>query len=104
MAGSTNPNFERIWSTVLEIPPARVASYGQVAEWAGLPGRARLVGRALRELPEASAVPWYRVLGAGGRISLRGEAGRLQRELLGEEGVEVDVHGRIDLKRWGWSP
>ena len=57
----------------MAIPPGRVATYGQVAEAAGLPGRARLVGRALRELPDDSAVPWHRVVGAGGRISPRGD-------------------------------
>ena len=50
----------RIWETVELIPPGRVASYGQVAEEAGLPGRARLVGRVLSLLPEGSPVPWHR--------------------------------------------
>jgi len=101
---STSEVFELIWSVVAEIPPGRVASYGQVGEAAGLPGRARLVGRAMRELPEGSAVPWYRVMGAGGRLSLTGEAGRLQRLLLEEEGVCFTESGRVDLARSEWNP
>jgi methylated-DNA-protein-cysteine methyltransferase-like protein len=104
LSAPTNPRFELIWAAVTEIPPGRVASYGQVAEWVGLPGRARLVGKAMKELPERSTIPWYRVLGAGGRISLEGEAGRLQRELLEAEGVRFTPAGRVDLETSGWKP
>ena len=94
--------YLRIWDTVSEIPPGCVASYGQVARVAGLPGRARLVGKALRSLPEDSGVPWFRVINAGGRISLTAEGASLQRELLEAEGVEF--HGmRVNLDRFGWQ-
>jgi len=100
-----NPHYQVIWDTVLQIPPGRVASYGQVAEEAGLPRRHRLVGKALRELPVDSGIPWYRVMNAQGRISLppRSESAILQRELLEEEGVEFRG-GRVDLRRFGWLP
>ena len=39
--------YQRIWQTVLQIPVGKVASYGQIADLAGLPGRARLVGKPL---------------------------------------------------------
>lgn len=100
-----NPNYHLIWDTVLRIPPGRVASYGQVAEEAGLPRRHRLVGRAMRELPPDSGVPWFRVMGAQGRISLPpgSENARLQRALLEDEGVEFRGD-RVDLSRFGWDP
>ena len=60
--------YEAIYAVVATIPVGRVATYGQIAGAAGLPGRARLVGKALASLPERSAVPWYRVVGTGGRI------------------------------------
>lgn len=89
--------LDRIWAAVASIPPGRVATYGQVAEAAGLPGRARLVGRALRELPEGSPIPWHRVVGAGGRISPRGDGQgeREQRLLLADEGVVFTASGRV---------
>ena len=40
-------SYQRIWQTVQAIPLGNVASYGQIADLAGLPGRARLVGTAL---------------------------------------------------------
>jgi 6-O-methylguanine DNA methyltransferase, DNA binding domain len=47
-------SYERIYSVVARIPRGRVATYGQVARLAGLPGRARLVGYALSALTEGS--------------------------------------------------
>ena len=64
----------RIEAILALIPPGRVVSYGQVADLAGLPGRARLVGKVLRETDKV--LPWHRVLGAAGTISLpKGSAG-----------------------------
>lgn len=96
--------YETIWMTVAAIPAGKVATYGQVAEWAGLPGRARLVGKALRELPERSAVPWHRVISACGKVAERGspDSQTEQRWLLEEEGVEFSAAGRVDLERFGW--
>lgn len=97
--------YERIYVVVAAIPPGRVATYGQVAELAGLPGRARLVGRALGELPERHPAPWYRVVGAGGHISARGDGSSEEEQqlLLEDEGVEFSATGRIDLARFGWT-
>lgn len=94
--------YELIWSWVRKIPRGRVATYGQVAELAGLEGHARQVGYALHNLPEGSSVPWHRVVNARGEISPRsaGDSHELQRMLLEAEGVELDLRGRIDLKRF----
>ncbi|NVK41686.1 MAG: MGMT family protein [Oceanospirillaceae bacterium] len=94
---------ERIWQVVARIPRGRVCSYGLVAELAGLPRRARLVGRVLSRLPEGSRLPWHRVINARGELSLPAgsEGGRLQRQRLEEEGV-CFIHGRVPLTRFGW--
>jgi methylated-DNA-protein-cysteine methyltransferase-like protein len=98
-----------VYEVVREIPYGRVATYGQVALLAGLPGHARLAGYAMFNLPEelADSVPWHRVLNAQGRISYsesrRGNDHR-QRELLEAEGVIFDGRGRIDLRVYGWKP
>jgi len=97
-------SHEQILAVVRRIPYGRVASYGQVADRAGLPRRARLVGHVLRCAPAASALPWHRVVNAQGRISLApgSDAYREQRERLEGEGV-VFIRGRIDLARYGWQ-
>ncbi len=98
---STEAHFELICRTVRAIPRGRVASYGQVAELAGLPGRARLVGRVLSLLPPDSRVPWQRVLNARGESSLKGEDAQRQRRLLEREGVRFGENGRVDFRRFG---
>ena len=97
-------HFDSIYAAVMSIPPGRVATYGQVAEEAGLPRRARLVGTALKNLTEDSGVPWQRVVNARGEISdrPRPDAVTEQRILLEDEGVAFEANGRIDLKVYGW--
>ncbi|MDH3521474.1 MAG: MGMT family protein [Myxococcales bacterium] len=98
--------YERIYSVVRRIPRGRVATYGQVARLAGMPGHARQVGYALHALPESRDVPWQRVLNAQGRVSPRAEPDweQIQRQLLEREGVRFDTSGRTDLERYGWRP
>ncbi|MBA2458582.1 MAG: MGMT family protein [Gemmatimonadales bacterium] len=95
-----------IYAVVRRIPPGRVATYGQIAELAGLPGHARQVGYALNALPAGTTVPWHRVLNARGEVSLRSEPGAelSQRMLLEREGVGFDARGRVALKRVAWRP
>ena len=80
---------ESIWRVVAAIPAGRVSTYGEVAKLAGLPRGARQVGRALGKAPASLKLPWYRVIGAGGRIALpRDSAGyRTQVSKLRAEGV-----------------
>ncbi len=94
---------EQIWHVVASIPRGRVASYGQVAELAGLPGGARRVGRSLAGLPADSRLPWHRVINAAGRVSLQGAAAERQRQRLRDEGVTF-TKGRVNLDRYGWVP
>ncbi|MEO8801914.1 MAG: MGMT family protein [Rudaea sp.] len=98
------PDHAAIVRTIAAIPSGRVASYGEIAQRAGLPRRARLVGRVLRGADPRLKLPWHRVLRADGRIAFAvGSKGfREQRERLVVEGVVV-VKGRVDLVRFGWQ-
>lgn len=98
-------NYKRIYAVVRRIPRGRVASYGQIAELAGIPRHARQVGYALHHLPDESGVPWQRVLNASGAVAKRAypEDARWQRDLLEDEGVEFDPHGCV-LPRFFWKP
>jgi methylated-DNA-protein-cysteine methyltransferase-like protein len=98
--------YDEIYAVVSSIPKGKVATYGQVAEMAGLPRRARMVGYALRELPEGSELPWHRVVNASGRVSERGrpDSERDQRALLEAEGVAFNRHNRLSLQQFRWDP
>ena len=97
--------YARIYGVVRRIPAGRVATYGQVAALAGLPGHARQVGYALHALTD-DEVPWQRVINARGEVSRRSEPGPepLQRLMLEDEGVAFDDAGRVDLRRFRWDP
>ncbi|MEO7433756.1 MAG: MGMT family protein [Dokdonella sp.] len=92
-----------IVDTIGSIPRGRVASYGEIAARAGLPGRARLVGRILSESAADAALPWFRVLRADRRIAFpEGSAAyREQVRRLAAEGVPVNA-GRVDRASYGW--
>ncbi len=99
-------NYDRIYAVVRRIPRGRVATYGQVAELAGLGGHARQVGYALHALATERGVPWHRVVNARGQISARAEPGGdlIQRQLLEREGVNFDAADRLKLERYRWRP
>jgi methylated-DNA-protein-cysteine methyltransferase-like protein len=88
---------------IRSIPRGTVTSYGEIAVRAGLPGRARLVGRVLGEF-SGTGLPWYRVLRSDGRIAFPpGSHGfRKQVRQLAAEGILV-VRGRVDTTLHGWD-
>lgn len=96
---------KRIWSTIADIPRGQVASYGQLAEIAGIPRGARQVGYALRHSPKELDLPWHRVLQASGKSAFpRGsKAYREQKKRLASEGVSV-LNGKVDMQRYRWQP
>lgn len=100
-------SYPSIYRIVRRIPPGRVATYGQVAWLAGLPGHARLVGYAMHAASADDLVPWHRVVNAQGRISTRSEGpggSVLQRLRLEREGIVFDAGGRLSLEQFGWAP
>ena len=99
-----NKDHSAIRKVIAAIPRGRVASYGEIAARAGLPRRARLVGRVLREAGDTVKLPWHRVLRSDGRIAFPpgSRPFREQRARLIDEGVDVKA-GRIDLLRYGWQ-
>lgn len=94
--------LDELRAVIRRIPKGRVATYGQIAEIAGHPGCARQVVWALQG-SDSRGLPWHRVLGAGGKIRLPGEAGLEQRIRLESEGVKL-LGSRVDLKAHGWKP
>jgi len=96
---------EAICAVVRRIPSGWVATYGQVATMAGMPRRARLVGRVLQHLDSKTNVPWHRVVNAKGEVSFslsRNGGDVLQRRLLEKEGIKFDKKNRLDLERDRW--
>jgi methylated-DNA-protein-cysteine methyltransferase-like protein len=108
--GAKSPE-DRILAAIRAIPHGQVAGYGEVAQRAGLPGRARLTARILSQNADPS-LPWHRVLRSDGRIAFPdgSKAFREQSQRLRAEGVKVE-NGRVrrprkadDLDAALWGP
>lgn len=97
-------SYQKIYAVVRRIPRGRVATYGQVAALARLPGHARQVGYALHALPDGTTLPWHRVINAMGAVSCRSHAGGEleQRIRLEGEGVGFNARGRVVLEKYQW--
>ena len=100
--------YEQVWRLVRQVPPGKVATYGQIAQMlpppAGIEPQEykafgpRWVGEAMAACPDD--VPWQRVINSQGKISQRPGAQR-QRQLLEEEGI-LFVKDKVDLKVYQW--
>jgi methylated-DNA-protein-cysteine methyltransferase-like protein len=82
----------RIVDVVMALGEGEVTTYGDVADVAGYPRNARLVGRILRTSDDE--VPWWRVVGAGGYLKAHDKG--LQTALLRAEGVLVRAERVLD--------
>ncbi|WP_315856972.1 MGMT family protein [Microbulbifer agarilyticus] len=100
---ANNDATSRICLALAQVPTGRVVTYGGLAEMAGLPRAARLVGQTLRKLPRDTTLPWHRVLNAQGRISIPEPGYQRQKSRLEAEGI-VLIHGKVDLKQFLWRP
>jgi methylated-DNA-protein-cysteine methyltransferase-like protein len=101
--------YRSIYAVVRRIPRGQVATYGQVAELAGIPGGARVAGAALKVCKPGDALPWQRVIGKAGkirgRIAIHNPVGAaIQRQLLEREGIDIGDSGLIALDVYGWLP
>jgi methylated-DNA-protein-cysteine methyltransferase-like protein len=93
---SAESSWEPIYRQVKLIPRGRVITYGELSRMTRVRGGARAAGYAMAACPRGRGIPWYRVLGAGGRILLREPVAALQRKLLESEGVQF-IGNRVDM-------
>jgi len=100
-----NKTYAQFYEIIRQIPEGQVATYGQIAVLAGLPGRARQVGYALNVIPDET-IPWHRVINAQGKISKRADPvyEEIQQQLLESEGVHFDERSSISLSTFQWKP
>ena len=97
--------FEKIYAQVKRIPRGRVATYGQIALYAGNPRWARVVGYALHANPDPDEIPCFRVVNRNGRVSNAFAFGgeNMQIMLLRTDGIEVSDDGYVELDKYLWD-
>lgn len=92
--------FQNVYDIVREIPVGKVTSYGEIARLLGQPQASRMVGYALKHVPETLILPCHRVVNAAGRPVPGWEE---QRTLLLQEGVYFKKNGNIDMVQSLWD-
>lgn len=91
--------YREVYQVVCEIPLGKVFTYGGIAALLGLPQCSRMVGRALKLVPNGVSVPCHRVVNASGRLAPGWEE---QKQLLLNEGISFKRNGCVDLKKHLW--
>jgi methylated-DNA-protein-cysteine methyltransferase-like protein len=91
------PSFSaRVYDLALSIPPGRVTTYGILAKAAGGGTlAARSITNILSKAPNPSAIPYHRIVYAGGKVWWNADHEESRRALYEREGIEVDQKGRI---------
>ena len=97
--------YKRIYKIVMKIPEGKVATYGQIANLAKMPGHARQVGYALHSTPDNMELPWWRVINSKGEISfpIGSPHFEIQMGILQNEGIIFDKNLKINLKLQQWK-
>ena len=99
------PFTKQVIAIIAAIPEGKVMTYGQIAAYAGSPRAARQVVRILHSMSRKERLPWHRVVNAKGQIAISDEQFRSIQEIERvSEGVEFQLDGSIDLKRFGHDP
>jgi methylated-DNA-protein-cysteine methyltransferase related protein len=99
------PFTERVVNIIKNIPEGKVMTYGQIAKEAGSPRAARQVVRALHSMSRKHRLPWHRVVNSKGQIALQDdESYNEQLFSLESEGVQVGLHGVINLEKYQYHP
>jgi len=97
--------YQRVIDIIKNIPEGKIATYGQIATYAGNPRAARQVSFILHSSSEKEDLPWHRVINSKGSISLKpGHGYELQKQMLKKEGITFNENDCIDLKRFLWIP
>lgn len=97
-------NFrEEVYALVRQIPPGKLATYGQLAFLCGRPRAARIVGAAMLNAPEG--LPCHRVIYRDGTLCCDQAFGgkEIQRRMLEAEGIAFLPDGRADLRAHSWE-
>jgi len=86
----------RVYELALSIPPGRVTTYGTLAKAAGGGAMAaRSISSILSKAPNQKAIPWHRIVYAGGKVWLTNETEKRRKKLYKQERIELDARGYI---------
>ncbi len=87
---------QRVWELAVSIPPGRVTTYGTIAKVAGGGAMAsRSITSILSKAPNPRAIPWHRIVYAGGKVWLDSEHAATRLKMYKKEGIVITANGKI---------
>ncbi len=87
---------QKVWVLATSIPEGRVTTYGILAKAAGGGAMAaRSITSILSKAPNQGAIPYHRIVYAGGTVWLSPEHEAKRRKLFKREGIEITDKGTI---------
>lgn len=94
----------RVYNYLTTIPKGKVVTYGQVANYLGNKGLARVVGNILHKNPDGDKYPCYKVLNNKGELTESFVFGgkNIQKERLIKDSIKV-VNNKVDLNIYQWK-
>ena len=97
--------MEAVLEYLTMIPYGKVVTYGQIAEWMGNKGLARVVGNILHQNPDSERYPCFKVVNSQGELTGRFAFGgiNVQKEKLEKDGVDVSDDYKVDLSKYQWD-
>jgi methylated-DNA-protein-cysteine methyltransferase-like protein len=96
---------QRVYDLALTIPPGYVTTYGGLAKAAGGGSMAaRSITSILGKAPNQAAIPYHRIVYAGGRVWLPAGREDERRAMYAAEDITVDQRGKIqDFEEITWE-
>ena len=86
-----SPFQMKVWEALLAIPPAALASYGDVAAAIGRPDSSRVVAGAVAANPVAVLIPCHRVIRGSGQIGGYAWGVARKQAIIGREAATRDL-------------
>lgn len=96
MEDSATSFSARVYELALSIPPGHVTTYGIIAKAAGGGAMAsRSITGILGKAPNQAAIPYHRIVYAGGKVWWNDEHKAKRKRIYQQEGIEVNDTGKI---------
>ena len=80
---------KKIYKKLLEVPPGKITTYGELAKAVGIKNGQRAVGRIMNKNPYPVIVPCHRVVMSDGKVGGYAYGQKVKVKLLTKEGIKI---------------
>ena len=80
---------EKVYKKLLEVPPGKVTTYGELAKAVGLKNGQRVIGKIMNKNPYPVIVPCHRVVKSDGNVGGYAWGEKIKTNMLTKEGIKI---------------